>query len=258
MAGVARADDVAGVAPGAGKAALITGASRGIGAAIARRLARDGYRVTVNYLRSRELAAGLVREIETAGGQAIAVQADVADAAAVGRLFDAHQRAFGRFDVVVANAGIQRLGTFAGMDDADYARLIAVNMTGCFHILREAARRIVDGGRIVALSSGTTRLRPPTYGPYAASKAAIEVFVNILAKELAGRQVSVNAVSPGTTRTPLFTDGKTPDQIAAFARQTPHGRLGAPADIADVVALLAGPRGGWINGQVIGANGGLV
>lgn len=242
----------------AGKAALVTGSSRGIGAAIARRLAQDGYAVTVNYLSSRDQAADVVRDITAAGGKAIFEQADVSDPAAVRRLFDRHQAAFGQLDVVVANAGIQRLGAFAAMEDDDYQRLIDVNMKGCFHTLRESARRITDGGRIIALSSGTTLMRPPTYGPYAASKAAVEVFVNILAKELAGRGVSVNAVAPGTTNTSLFTDGKTPRQIAAFAQQTPHKRLGEPEDIARVVSILAGGQGGWINGQVVNANGGLV
>lgn len=241
-----------------GKVALVTGSSRGIGAAIAKRLARDGFSVTVNYLTNRDLAAGVVRDIEAAGGRAIFEQADVSDPAAVRRLFDKHREAFGRVDVIVANAGIQRLGSFAEMSDDDYARLVDVNMKGCFHTLREAASQVADGGRIIALSSGTTSLRPPTYGPYAATKAAVEVFVNILAKELAGRMISVNAVAPGTTNSSLFTDANTPDRIAGFARQTPHGRLGEPEDIANVVSILAGERGGWINGQVVNANGGLV
>ncbi|BES83991.1 3-ketoacyl-ACP reductase [Pectobacterium araliae] len=240
------------------KSALVTGSSRGIGAAIAKRLAQDGYAVTVNYLNNRELAAGVVRDIESAGGKAIFEQADVSDAKAVRRLFDKHREAFGQVDIVVANAGIQRLGAFADMSDDDYVRLIDVNMKGVFHTLREGARQVSDGGRIIALSSGTTTMRPPTYGPYAASKAAVEVFVNILAKELAGRMISVNAVAPGTTNTSLFTDGKTPEQIAGFARQTPYKRLGEPEDIANVVSILAGGRGGWINGQVVNANGGLV
>ncbi|AOR64475.1 SDR family oxidoreductase [Pectobacterium wasabiae] len=240
------------------KAALVTGSSRGIGAAIAKRLALDGYAVTVNYLNNRELAAGVVRDIESAGGKAIFEQADVSDAKAVRRLFDKHREAFGQVDIVVANAGIQRLGAFADMSDDDYVRLIDVNMKGVFHTLRESARQVSDGGRIIALSSGTTSMRPPTYGPYAASKAAVEVFVNILAKELAGRMISVNAVAPGTTNTSLFTDGKTPEQIAGFAQQTPYKRLGEPEDIANVVSILAGGRGGWINGQVVNANGGLV
>ncbi|WP_409159889.1 SDR family oxidoreductase [Pectobacterium sp. B2J-2] len=240
------------------KTALVTGSSRGIGAAIARRLAQDGYAVTINYLNNRDLAQQVVREITRTGGKAIYVQADVSDPDAIQRLFDAHQEAFGPLNVVVANAGIQRLGAFAHISDADYNRVIDVNMKGCFHTLREASRRVVDGGRIMALSSGTVTMRPPTYGPYAASKAAVDVFVNILAKELAGRMISVNAIAPGTTNTPLFTDGKTAEQIAGFARQTPHQRLGEPQDIAQVASILAGEQGAWISGQVVNANGGLV
>lgn len=237
--------------------ALVTGSSRGIGAATVMRLAQDGYAVTINYLNSRHLAEALVRKINDAGGRAISVQGDVSDPQAVRRMFDKHQEAFGTLHVAVANAGIQRLGAFSQISDADYDRVIDVNMKGCFHTLREASRRVADGGRIIALSSGTVTLRPPTYGPYAASKAAVEVFVNILAKELAGRMISVNAVAPGTTNTTLFTDGKTDEQIFGFARQTPYRRLGEPQDIANVIAMLASGRGAWINGQVINANGGL-
>ncbi|PWF22632.1 SDR family oxidoreductase [Corticimicrobacter populi] len=239
------------------RSALVTGSSRGIGAATARRLAQDGYAVTINYLSSRGLAEQVVREITDAGGKAVCVQADVSDPQAVRRLFDAHHEAFGSLHVAVANAGIQRLGAFSQMSDADYDQVIDVNMKGCFHTLREASRRVIDGGRIIALSSGTVTLRPPNYGPYAASKAAVDVFVNILSKELAGRMVSVNAIAPGTTNTPLFTDGKTAEQIAGFARQTPHQRLGDPQDIANVISILVSGRGAWINGQVINANGGL-
>jgi 3-oxoacyl-[acyl-carrier protein] reductase len=240
------------------KSALVTGSSRGIGAAIAKRLASDGYQVTVNCVVNRDLASAVVHEIEKAGGHAIWEQADVTDPSAVKRLFDAHQKAFGSLDVVVANAGIQRLAPFAKMTDADYGRMVDINMKGCFHTLREAAIRVRNGGRIIALSSGTTSLRPPTYGPYAASKAAVEVFVNILAKELAGRMISVNAVAPGTTNTTLFTHGKTEEEIAEFAARTPHQRLGEPQDIANVVSILCSERGNWVNGQVIHANGGLV
>jgi 3-oxoacyl-[acyl-carrier protein] reductase len=243
---------------GNGKAALVTGSSRGIGAAIAKRLARDGYAVTVNCVVNRDLAAGVVREIERAGGKAVWEQADVSDPTAIRRLFDVHQKAFGDLHVVVANAGIQRLNSFAQMSDEDYGRMVDVNMKGAFHTLREASRRVAKGGRIIALSSGTTSLRPPTYGAYAASKAAIEIFVNILAKELAGRMIAVNAIAPGTTNTTLFTNGKTPQEIAAFAAQTPHKRLGEPDDIANVVSILCGDRGWWVNGQVVHANGGLV
>lgn len=241
-----------------GKVALVTGSSRGIGAATARRLARDGYAVTVNCEKNRDLAAAVVREIEAEGGRAIWVQADVSDAAAVARLFDVTAREFGGLDVVVSSAGIMRLAPFRDMTDTDFSRMLDVNQKGSFYVLREAARRVRDGGRIIALSSSITMLRSPTYGPYAATKAAQEIFVNVLAKELAGRRISVNAVAPGVVNTPLFTDGKTPQQIAGFVDRTPHKRLGEPTDIADVISALCSADGWWVNGQTIFANGGIV
>lgn len=241
-----------------GKAALVTGSSRGIGAATARRLAQDGYAVTVNYVRSRDLAAAVVREIEATGARAISVQADVSDPVAVRRLFDAHERAFGGIDVVVANAGIMRLAPFSAMTDEDFDRMFAVNARGSFNTLREAARRVRTGGRIVALSSSQTVIRSPTYGPYGATKAVQEHFVNVLAKELAGRMISVNAVAPGAVNTTLFTDGKSPETLADFARRTPHKRLAEPSDIADNIALLCSQDGFWINGETVFNNGGLV
>lgn len=203
-----------------GKVAIVTGSSRGIGAATARRLAADGYKVTINCVVNRDLAADVVDEIKSAGGEAIWEQADVSDAAAVTRLFDANERAFGSVDVVVSNAGIMRLAAFGQMADADFDRMFDVNVKGGFNVLREAARRIRDGGRIICTSSSITILRSPTYGPYAATKAAQELFANILAKELAGRNVSVNAIAPGLVNTTLFTDGKTPEQIAGFVQRT--------------------------------------
>lgn len=241
-----------------GKVALVTGSSRGIGAATARRLARDGYAVTVNCEKNRDLAAAVVREIDAEGGRAIWVQADVSDAAAVARLFDVTAREFGGLDVVVSSAGIMRLAPFRDMTDTDFSRMLDVNQKGSFYVLREAARRVRDGGRIIALSSSITMLRSPTYGPYAATKAAQEIFVNVLAKELAGRRISVNAVAPGVVNTPLFTDGKTPQQIAGFVDRTPHKRLGEPTDIADVISALCSADGWWVNGQTIFANGGIV
>jgi len=238
--------------------ALVTGASRGIGEAIAQRLAGDGYAVTVNYLRSADRAADVVRRIEAAGGRAIAVQGDIGDPDAVATLFERHQSAFGQIDVVVSNAGIMRLAPFAQMSDADFDAMMATNIKGSFNVLREAARRVRDGGRILALSSSITRLRSPTYGPYAASKGAQDLFVSSLAKELGDRRISVNAVAPGVVDTPLFTDGKTPQQIAGFVARTPHGRLGQPEDIANTVSLLCREEAGWITGQVVFANGGII
>lgn len=241
-----------------GKVAIVTGSSRGIGAATAKRLARDGYAITVNCEKNRDLAAGVVREIEAAGGRAIWVQADVSDPDAIRRLFDENERAFGGVDVVVSNAGIMRLAPFSDMADADFSRMVDVNQKGSFFVLREAARRVRDGGRIFALSSSITQLRSPTYGPYAATKGAQELFANVLAKELEGRMISVNAMAPGVVNTTLFTDGKSPKQIAGFAARTPHKRLGEPEDIADAIAALCSGDGAWINGQTVFANGGIV
>ena len=256
--GTARAETIGQARPSNGKVALVTGSSRGIGAATAKRLARDGYAVTVNCVVNRDLAAGVVREIEAAGDRAIWAHADVSDPAGVRRLFDENDRAFGGVDVVVSNAGIMRLAPFRDMTDADFSRMVDVNQKGSFFVLREAARRVRDGGRIITLSSSITQLRTPTYGPYAATKAAQELFANILAKELEGRMVSVNAMAPGVVNTTLFTDGKTREQIAGFAARTPHKRLGEPSDIADVIAALCSGDGAWINGQTVFANGGIV
>jgi 3-oxoacyl-[acyl-carrier protein] reductase len=256
--GAARAQ-TGGRAPASnGKVALVTGSSRGIGAATAKRLARDGYAVTVNCVVNRDLAAGVAGEIEAAGGRAIWVQADVSDPRAVRRLFDESDRAFGGVDVVVSNAGIMRLAPFRDMTDADFIRMVDVNQKGSFFVLREAARRVRDGGRIITLSSSITQLRTPTYGPYAVTKAAQELYANILAKELEGRTISVNAVAPGAVNTTLFSDGKTPEQIAGFAARTPHKRLAEPSDIADTIAALCSGDGAWVNGQTIFANGGIV
>lgn len=243
---------------GKGKTAVVTGSSRGIGAATVKRLAQEGYNVTVNYLNSSSKAERVVHEIKAAGGNAIAVRADVSDPAQVKRLFDSTERAFGRVDVVVSNAGVMFLAPFKDMSDADFDRMMAVNLKGSFNVLREAANRVRDGGRIFALSSSITQLRSPTYGPYTASKGAQDFYVNVLAKELAGRQISVNAIAPGVVNTTLFTDGKTPQDIQGFVQRTPHRRLGEPEDIANVVAALCSADCAWISGQTVFANGGIV
>jgi 3-oxoacyl-[acyl-carrier protein] reductase len=186
------------------------------------------------------------------------VQADVSDPAAVVRLFEATERAFGGIDVVVSNAGIMRLAPFRDMTDADFVRMVDINQKGSFFVLREAARRVRNGGRIIALSSSITQLRTPTYGPYAATKVAQEIYANVLAKELEGRMISVNAVAPGVVNTPLFTEGKTQEQIAGFAARTPLKRLGEPTDIAAAIAMLCSADGAWVNGQTVFVNGGIV
>ncbi|NTX07438.1 SDR family oxidoreductase [Myxococcus sp. CA040A] len=240
------------------KVALVTGASRGIGAAVARRLAQDGFTVIVNYAESAAPAEALVREIEQAGGKALAAQADVSKSADVRRLFDAAQTAFGGVDVLVNNAGIMSLSTLADTDDAVFERQIAVNLQGTFNTLREAARRLRDGGRIINFSSSVVGLLQPTYGVYAGTKAAVEAMTSVLAKELRGRNITVNAVAPGPTATDLFLKGKPQDLVDRLAKLAPLERLGQPTDIAATVAFLAGPDAGWVNGQVLRANGGII
>jgi len=242
------------------RVALVTGSSRGIGAAIARRLAADGIAVVVNYAGRAAEAGKVVAEIEAAGGRALAVQADVSSPAAVASLFDQAEAAFGGVDILVNNAGIIQPGIvpLADTDDALFDRLVAINLKGTFNTLRLAAKRLRAGGRIVNFSTSVVGLASPGYAIYAATKSAVETMTLIFAKELRGRGISVNAVAPGPTATDLFLDGKTPEQVAHLARLAPLERLGQPDDIAGVVAFLAGPAGGWVNGQTLRVNGGLV
>src|SRR6202521_1478848 len=240
------------------KVAIVTGASRGIGAAVAERLAGDGFTVVINFSARPRPAEALVREIETKGGRALAARADVSDADAMRGMFEATERAFGGVDVLVNNAGIMKLAKIADSDDALFDRQIAVNLKGSFNGMREAARRLRDRGRIVNFSTSVVVTKLETYGVYAATKSAIETMTAILSKELRGRSITVNAVAPGPTATDLFLIGKSPELIDRFAKMNPLERLGAPADIAAAVAFLVGPDGSWINGQVLRANGGLV
>ncbi|WP_175760283.1 SDR family oxidoreductase [Burkholderia ambifaria] len=237
--------------------ALVTGSSRGIGAEIARRLARDGFRVVVNYASGAGPAREVVDAIAAEGGEAIAVQADIADPAAVAALFDAAEQAFGRIDVVVNSAGVMKLGAIADYDDTTFDQTVAINLKGTFNVSREAAKRVRSGGRIVNLSSTMVGVRLPTYGVYVATKAAVEGLTQVLAQEMRGRGISVNAVAPGPVATELFLQGKSPEQVDRLAKMNPLERLGQPADIAGVVAFLAGPDGAWVNGQILRANGGM-
>jgi 3-oxoacyl-[acyl-carrier protein] reductase len=241
-----------------GKVAVITGSSRGIGAAIAERLAADGFTVVINYAGGVAEAEALAGKIEQAGGRAITAQADVSDGSAVSRMFDMADAAFGGVDVLVNNAGIMRLASLADSDDALFDNQVAINLKGAFNTLREASRRLRNGGRIINLSSSQTGLLHPTYGVYAATKAAVEAMTHVLAKELRGRNITVNAVAPGPTATKLFLDGKPKEVIDRLKNLAPLERLGEPSDIAAAVSFLAGPDGSWINGQVLRANGGII
>jgi 3-oxoacyl-[acyl-carrier protein] reductase len=240
------------------KVALVTGASRGIGAAVAERLADDGFTVVINYAGDPKPAEALARKIEGKGGRALTAKADVADPNAVRGMFDAAEAAFGGVDVVVNNAGIMKLAKLVDSDDAMFDQQIAVNLKGSFNAMREAARRLRNGGRIVNLSTSVVGTKIETYGVYAATKSAIETMTAVLSKELRGRAITVNAVAPGPIATDLFLAGKSQELIDRFAKLIPLERLGTPVDVAATVAFLVGPDGSWINGQVLRPNGGLV
>jgi len=241
-------------------AAIVTGASRGIGAAIAARLAQEGRPVVVNYCGSAAKAAELVAEITGKGGRAVAVKADVTVPQQAESLFDAAEKQFGEVGVLVNNAGLMQPGMvpLAQTDDELFDRIVAVNFRGVFNMLRLAAGRMREGGRIINLSTSVNRLALPGYAVYAATKSAVESMTAIFSKELRGREITVNAVAPGPTATDLFFEGKTEGQVEAMAKLPPLERLASPEDIAAVVAFLAGPDGSWINGQTIRANGGMV
>ncbi|CAB3631809.1 MAG: SDR family oxidoreductase [Achromobacter pulmonis] len=243
--------------PAPQRTALVTGASRGIGAAIARRLAADGCAVAINYAASAAEAETLAEEIRQAGGRALAVRADVSKAAEVRALFDQVEAGLGRIDVLVNSAGVLKLQALAEASDALYDQTFDINTRGTFNTLREAGTRLADGGRIVNISSTTLALNLPTYGLYIASKAAVEGFTRVFAKELRGRHITVNAVAPGPVATDLFKQGKSVELIEHYAKMPPLERLGEPEDIAGIVSFLAGADGGWINGQVLRANGGI-
>ncbi|MEM5387044.1 SDR family oxidoreductase [Paraburkholderia phymatum] len=239
------------------KVAIVTGASRGIGAALARRLASDGLAVVVNYAASSKEADALVAELKTQGAAAIAVKADVSSADDVRRMFETTEQQLGKVDVLVNNAGIMKPLPLADTGDALYTQTFDINVRGTFNTLREAAARMNNGGRIVNFSSTTLALNMPGYAIYNATKAAVEAFTHVFAKELRGRDITVNAVAPGPVATALFLEGKTEEQIQNFAKMPPLQRLGQPEDIASVVSFLAGPDSAWVNGQILRANGGL-
>jgi len=240
------------------KVAIVTGASRAIGAAVAKRLAKDGFAIIVNYSGDAKSADALVKKIEGSGGHALAVKADVSDPAAVRAMFDQAEATFGGVDVLINNAGIMKLAKLTDSDDALFDQQIAINLKGSFNAMREAAKRLRDGGRIVNFSTSVVGTKLETYGVYAATKSAVETMTAILAKELRGRNITVNAVAPGPVATGLFLTGKSQELVDRMAKMNPMERLGTPEDVASTVAFLVGPDGGWINAQVLRANGGLV
>ncbi|MGW4209065.1 SDR family oxidoreductase [Lentzea sp. NPDC004789] len=239
------------------RVAIVTGGSRGIGRAAAERLAADGMAVVIVYAGNQTEAGKAVDEIRAAGGQAIAAQADVADETAVAAAFDLAAETFGGVDVVVNSAGIMPLGTVADMDLEVFDRVQRTNARGTFVVAQQAARRLRNGGAIINVSSSVVGLRFPQYGAYAMTKGGVEALTLVLARELRGRDITVNAVAPGPTATALFLQGKDEATIDALAKQAPLERIGSPEDIAEVISFLAGPAR-WINGQVVRANGGII
>ncbi|MET7971546.1 SDR family oxidoreductase [Streptomyces mirabilis] len=239
------------------RVAVVTGGSRGIGRESAERLAADGHAVVVNYAGNEAEAGKTVAAITEAGGEAIAVRADVADETEVAALFDATESAFGGVDVVVHAAGVMALAPLVDLDLDALDCMHRTNIRGTFVVDQQAARRLRAGGALINFSSSVLALAIPGYSAYAATKGAVEAMTLIVARELRGRDVTVNAVAPGPTATALFLDGKDEETIARMAAQPPLERLGTPRDIAEVVSFLAGPAGRWVNGQVLRANGGI-
>jgi 3-oxoacyl-[acyl-carrier protein] reductase len=238
------------------RVALVTGATGGIGLAVTDRLVQDGFAVAVHYAGNKAKADETVAAIKARGGKAIAVSGDVADDEAMTAAFDAAEAEFGGLDVVVNTAGIMLLSPIATLKLEDLDRMHRTNIRGTFVVSQQAARRLRTGGALINFSTSVTRLQFPTYGAYAASKGAVEAMTLVLARELRGKDITVNAVAPGPTATPLFLEGKDQAALDNLAKAAPLERIGTPEDIAEAVSFLAGPAR-WINGQILFANGGI-
>jgi 3-oxoacyl-[acyl-carrier protein] reductase len=239
------------------KVAIVVGASGGIGHAVVLRMAKDGFAVAAHYAGNATKAEEVVAAIKAAGGNAIAIKADVANAAEVEQLFKTTLDTFGRIDVVVHTAGIMPMSKIADGNLEIFDKVIATNLRGSFIVMSQAARHVSEGGRILAFSSSVLAKSFPGYGSYCASKGGVEGLVHVLANELRGRNITVNAVAPGPTGTELFLKGKSQALINELAKRAPIERLGTPEDICDAVSFLAGPDGGWVNAQVLRVNGGF-
>ncbi len=240
-----------------GKVALVTGASKGIGAVTALELAKNGAAVIVNYNGSYEAAQRVVADIKTAGGKAIALQADVSKEDEVARLFDEGIATMGKIDILVNNAGLMMTKPIGQVSGDEFDKLISTNVKGVFNTLHQAASKLADGGSVINLSSTVTRTMFPGYGTYCATKGAVEQLTRIFAKEVGSRGINVNAVAPGPTETELFLNGKTQEDIDRLANSNAFGRLGQPEDIARVIVTLACDDSKWISAQIIGANGAM-
>ncbi|AUA16584.1 SDR family oxidoreductase [Streptomyces sp. SID8361] len=238
------------------RVALVTGGSGGIGRAVCERLAREGYAVAVHYAGNRTRAQETAAAVAALGAKSMLVVGDIADETQMTTAFDAVESEFGGIDVVVNTAGIMLLSPIATLDLDDLDRMHRTNIRGAFVVSQQAARRLRGGGALINFTTSVTRLQFPAYGAYVASKAAVAGMTMILARELRGRDITVNAVAPGPTATPLFLDGKDQAAIDNLAKAAPLERLGTPDDIAETVAFLAGPAR-WLNGQVLFANGGI-
>ena len=240
------------------KVILITGASRGIGAFTASLLAQQGHSIIINYANNDQEANAVVQKIQANGGTATAFKANISHSDEVTQLFDYAIQTYGRLDVLMNNAGIMRLNKIEDVDDETIDQLLAINLKGPLYTMREAAKRLAHGGKIINLSSSVVGMKLKTYGVYTASKAAIESLTAILAKELRGKNITVNAIAPGPTATALFLEGKSDELIARLIQAAPLERLGTVEDIAAVLDFAVNEGSNWVNAQILRVNGGVV